>query len=171
VRNVTVVNYRNRESAYRNSNYGWAKQIRQQPVSRDRNQGQRPERNAYNRSNTGPLPSMNGSYAGNRPPSGNYQLQKQGGKPYSKNNPAGLKPKTNGLPPAYNKAVADSSPRQFNSGQRNAQFQQQKRQAPPPNIQGGNRGTKHLDQPANNPNNPKASKEEKKHGLRSLGQG
>lgn len=176
VRNVTVVNYRNRESAYRNSNYGWAKQIRQQPLSQGRIQGQHSGRNAYNRSNTEPLPPMNGSNAGNRPPSGNYQLQKQGGKPYSKNiNPAGVKPKTNGLPPAYNKPVADSSPRQFNSGQRNAQFQQQKRQAPPPNIQGGNRGTKHLDQPGNsrgnNPNNPKASKEEKKHGLRSLGQG
>lgn len=32
VRNVTVVNYRNRESAYRNSNYSWARQVKQRPA-------------------------------------------------------------------------------------------------------------------------------------------
>ena len=172
VRNVTVVNYRNRESAYRNSNYGWAKQVRQRSVPQGNFQGQHRNLNTYNRPNTGPLTPMNGSNDGNRPPSGNYKLQKQGGNPYAKNiNPVGVKPKTNGLPPAYNKPVADSSVRQFNSGQHNAQFQKQTRQSAPPNIQGGNRGGQHLDQPGNNPNNPKASKEEKKHGLRSLGQG
>ncbi len=31
VRNVTVVNYRDRESAYRNSNYSWARQVKQRP--------------------------------------------------------------------------------------------------------------------------------------------
>lgn len=42
IRNVTVVNYRNRESAYRSSNYSWARQVRQQPVSAGRVQGQHP---------------------------------------------------------------------------------------------------------------------------------
>jgi hypothetical protein len=176
VRNVTVVNYRNRESSYRNSNYGWAKQIRQQPLSHGRIQGQHRDLNTHNRANSGPLPPMNGSNAGKRPPDGNYKLPNQGAKPYSQTiNPPGVKPRSNGLPPAYNKPVADSSPRPFNSRQRQAQFQQPPRQTPPPNIQGGNRGGKHLEQPANsrgnNPNNPKASKEEKNHGLRSLGQG
>jgi hypothetical protein len=32
VRNVTVVNYRDRESAYRNSNYSWARQVKHRPV-------------------------------------------------------------------------------------------------------------------------------------------
>jgi hypothetical protein len=33
VRNVTVVNYKDRESAYRNTDYSWARQVRQKPVS------------------------------------------------------------------------------------------------------------------------------------------
>jgi hypothetical protein len=31
IRNITVVNYRDRESAYRNSDYSWARQVRQRP--------------------------------------------------------------------------------------------------------------------------------------------
>jgi hypothetical protein len=34
VRNVTVVNYRNRESAYRNSNYSWARQVKERTPER-----------------------------------------------------------------------------------------------------------------------------------------
>lgn len=37
INNVTVVNYRNRETAYRSSNYDWARQVRTRPVN------QRPE--------------------------------------------------------------------------------------------------------------------------------
>lgn len=36
VTNVTISNYRNRESAYRNSSYGWARQVSQPSVSYDR---------------------------------------------------------------------------------------------------------------------------------------
>lgn len=36
VRNVTVVNYRDRESAYRRSNYSWRENVRIRPDSRDR---------------------------------------------------------------------------------------------------------------------------------------
>ena len=40
VRNVTVVNYRDRESAYRNSNYSWARQVKQrQPEGSYRKSG------------------------------------------------------------------------------------------------------------------------------------
>jgi len=42
---VSVSNYRNRESAYRNSDFGWAKQVRQQPVSHGHVYGSRPSRN------------------------------------------------------------------------------------------------------------------------------
>lgn len=52
VTNVTVVNYRNRESAYRNTSYGWAKQVRQGPVGNARVQGRHPERNSYDRKNS-----------------------------------------------------------------------------------------------------------------------
>jgi hypothetical protein len=40
VTNVTVVNYRDRESAYRNTRYDWARQVRQAPVSSGRSQRQ-----------------------------------------------------------------------------------------------------------------------------------
>ncbi len=43
VRNVTVPNYRNRESAYRNSSYGWADQVREQPTRSEPSRGQRAE--------------------------------------------------------------------------------------------------------------------------------
>lgn len=41
VTNVTVVNYRDRESRYRNSGYGWAEQVRRRPVEDDRRTEQR----------------------------------------------------------------------------------------------------------------------------------
>ena len=43
-----VVNYRDRESGYRNSGYGWAKQVRQSPEREDR----RSEQNGYQRKNS-----------------------------------------------------------------------------------------------------------------------
>jgi len=50
----TVSNYRNRESAYRNTDYGWAKQVRQQPVEQGRVQGTRSGRTSqYQRPETG----------------------------------------------------------------------------------------------------------------------
>jgi hypothetical protein len=42
ITNVTVVNYRDRESAYRRTNYGWARQVRQGAVSSGRPEIQRP---------------------------------------------------------------------------------------------------------------------------------
>lgn len=45
VTNVYVSNYRDREYRYRNSSYGWAKQVRQQP----RQQGSRPSQSQYDR--------------------------------------------------------------------------------------------------------------------------
>lgn len=44
VTNLTVVNYRNRESAYKNTRYDWARQVRQAPVSSGRSQVQRSTR-------------------------------------------------------------------------------------------------------------------------------
>lgn len=165
VRNVTVVNYRNRETAYRNSDYGWAKQVRRADASRDRIQAQQLDRKSYNK-----------PYSGSRPPGGNYNLQKQGSNPYSNQlKPSTREPHKAGYPQAYNKPVTNASVRQYNSGQQQAQFKKQNRQLPPPTIQGGNRGGKHLDQPANtrgkNPNGKGESKEEKKRGMRGLGQG
>ena len=41
VNNVTVANFRNRESAYRNSNYDWARQVRQAPSQQQNYQRER----------------------------------------------------------------------------------------------------------------------------------
>lgn len=52
-----VSNYRNREDRYRNSNYGWAKQVRQRPME-NRVQGNRPSRDGFQQNNG--RPSNNG---------------------------------------------------------------------------------------------------------------
>jgi hypothetical protein len=58
VRNVTVVNYRNRESAYRNSDYSWARQVRQQPVrSSNRDRDDNRYNNPSPRPDSGPRPT------------------------------------------------------------------------------------------------------------------
>ncbi len=56
VRNVTVVNYRDREKAYRNTNHSWANQVRQKPYGEPRNDGRRDENrtgsHSYNRTSS-----------------------------------------------------------------------------------------------------------------------
>jgi hypothetical protein len=72
ISNVTVVNYRNRESAYRTSDYQWARQVRQQPSYSRSYQQQRPAQGGYNRqdyntrSSTGSRPYGSSSYDRNR---------------------------------------------------------------------------------------------------------
>jgi hypothetical protein len=54
VRDVTVANYRHRDSAYRNSNYSWAKQVRQRPYGGgQRIEGQHADRGTYSRPGSG----------------------------------------------------------------------------------------------------------------------
>ncbi len=67
VTNVTVVNYHNREAAYRKTNYGWARQVRQGPVNTGRVQAHRPQQNSRDRKNPqnyNPRPNT-GSYRPN----------------------------------------------------------------------------------------------------------
>lgn len=60
VRNVTVVNYQNRERAYRNSNHSWAKQVRQKSYNDNRSDVRRDESRTGSRpSNRGDSPSYN----------------------------------------------------------------------------------------------------------------
>ena len=66
VSNVTVVNYRNRESAYRNSDYQWARQVRQQP-SHDR---------SYNRQDYNNTRPSSGSH---RPYGTSYDRSRESG--------------------------------------------------------------------------------------------
>ncbi|MEO8614337.1 MAG: hypothetical protein ABI600_04290 [Luteolibacter sp.] len=62
VRNVAVVNYRNRESAYRNSGYGWAGQVRQQPTRSEPSRGQRAEQQRYQTPDRRPSYDSSSSY-------------------------------------------------------------------------------------------------------------
>jgi hypothetical protein len=63
VRDVTVVNYRNRESAYRNTDYSWARQVRQQPARQNpREADVRGGRSPSTRPDSGPRPTSDRSW-------------------------------------------------------------------------------------------------------------
>lgn len=133
VRNVTVVNYRNRESGYRNSNYGWARQVRQGSVSSGRVQGQRPDQSIYDRRN-----SQN-SYS----------------RPNNASRPSNLNPRESSRPESrrennstrtpsrYNSPINQPQqpgrPAQFNQANRQQQARQQANRQPQEPPQRGNR--------------------------------
>lgn len=107
VQNVTVKNYNNRAVAYQNTNYGWAKQVRQQPVSQGRvtstrsNSGSSYNNNTNSRPNTGTRPSGNSSQNN----SGRYpQATRENTRP-SANEQKGK------LPARYNTPVKESNQR------------------------------------------------------------
>lgn len=60
-----VSNYRNREYAYRNSSYGWAKQVRQQSAGSGRQHGSRPAQSQYDRQQQGQGRPNNASRSNN----------------------------------------------------------------------------------------------------------
>jgi hypothetical protein len=142
VKNVTVVNYRNREQAYRGSNYDWARQVRQKPVhsggghSRSNSDWQRqPERRTYDsRPSTSP-----GQY---RSPSGNRGTSRQEVRPQASGSrlPSGYNTPVNRdfgkkdvrraetTRPSFNRQPSGYQQSQRSSGQR-------VQQAPPPSRQ------------------------------------
>lgn len=72
VSSVTVVNYRNRETLYRNSNYDWAKQVRQRPIGGKYPSESHPPRNSgYNGSRQPSYQGKPGRYEEGRNPYGN----------------------------------------------------------------------------------------------------
>lgn len=106
VRNMTVVNYRNRESAYRNSNYQWAKQVRQAPnhySDRNTNSGYQ-----FQKPNDGGNPGWN--QTGSRPPTGTYgrSTYQGGNNSYQGMNGSNKNHKAQ-LPQSYNSPVNSSS--------------------------------------------------------------
>lgn len=54
ISNITVVNYQNRESAYRRTSYDWAKQVRQGAVSPSRQEYQRPSQSGFREESSRP---------------------------------------------------------------------------------------------------------------------
>ena len=132
----TVANYRNRESAYRNTNYGWARQVRQGPVGAGRVQGQRPAQSSYQRNN----PPDSRPNTGSRPASNTRQGQTrtQSGQAVRESSRPDARQQSGRVPSRYNSPVA-SPQQQARQGQRAAQpNRQQSRQ----NAQQGARNNK-----------------------------
>lgn len=154
VNNATVVNYRHREDAYHNTNYGWAKQVRQQPVNAGRVQGQRPPQNSYNSQNSYARQTTGGSSYGNAYTHSNQtrtqssQTRTQSGQAVRQSPPPSARQKSGSrLPSSYYTPVT-TSPQRTQQGQRAAQYHpgnhpkmqqpQGNRQQAQPTPQGGN---------------------------------
>jgi hypothetical protein len=189
VRYNTVPNYRNREYAYRNSSYGWAKQVRQQPVTKGRVQDQHPGRQTANngyrtdsRSAINPRSSSRET-PGIRPSGSATSRQIQG----RTSSQQGVKPgvrqqKGASLPQAYNTPVTRSSANKNPYAQGNSKVRSQSKQPGQPSIQGGSRGAGRTNQPQAQPRggnqgggnqrgNDGGGRQEEKRGVRSLGRG
>jgi hypothetical protein len=198
VRNVAVVNYRNRESAYRSSNYGWAKQVRSQPAPQmqTRNQSQTrsnygnpsnfdrnysSDRSAYS-SRTSPYrsqsPQSNWSPSDNRRSSGEYSPSTRSrGSQQQQPQPSSRTQRGNGLPSNYNTPVADTQPRQNQSrGQDTRMRSRPVPQAPQP-TESRSRGGSQPSQPTYQRGGGNFNRgdlkldPDKAKGMRSLGQG
>ena len=105
VSGVTLANYSNRESAYRNSNYSWARQVQQQPV--------RPQPQTQPRGNSGGQPQYPQPNPGTRGGSSGYWGSREqvpsGGNPRIRGSSNSVQPtpqraseRQPGLPPSYN---------------------------------------------------------------------
>jgi hypothetical protein len=186
VRYNTIPNYHNREYAYRNSNYGWAKQVRQQPVTKGRVQDQHPARqtsgNGYRTdSRTGNVPrNSNHETPGIRPSGGSSTRPTQGRSNY------GVKPgvreqKGASLPQAYNTPVTRSTANKNPYSQGNSKVRGQSKPQGQTGMKSGNRGSGRASQPQYQPRggNPGGGnqrgegggRQEEKRGVRSLGRG
>jgi hypothetical protein len=152
VRNVTVVNYRDRESAYRNSNYNWARQVRRQPVPQNRVQERSPS--PYSYGNSSPYSNRRTPYGNNpapytQPSTRTYRSPENYSRPSQNRSyqpqPQNVNPPPRGkqgarLPSNYNTPVNESPPRGTNYRQRESGTRNQPAPAPQPAYQGGGGG-------------------------------
>jgi hypothetical protein len=120
VTNVTLVNYSNRESAYRNSNHSWARQVRQQPV---RQQPMTQPRDNFRGQPQYQQPQQNpGTRSGSSGYWGSREQAPSGGNPRVRGSSSSVQPtsprtseRQPGLPPSYNVPIrtnprTDSNP-------------------------------------------------------------
>ena len=108
VRNITVVNYRDRESAYRNSNYSWSRQVRQRPAPQYRQQELRRDHNSYARPDTRTRQSSDNSWLNPQPRQSSESFSRQRQDRHSSSQSP--EPRSSGrrasqLPPSYNSPV------------------------------------------------------------------
>jgi len=142
VTNVTISNYRDRESSYRNSSYGWATQVRQQPTSQTRQQDQRSSHMDYTRQNSYTRPDSNV-----RPSTSPYVRESQGGNSYRQTEFQNSKPyehketntrSTSAYPSGYRTTVTGSQP-PSEQGRSAAWSHQQPHSLAQPDYQKGSR--------------------------------
>lgn len=163
----TVPNYRNREYAYRNSNYGWAKQVRGPNKGRVEDQYTRGGSGSRYSSNQGNLSRTNES----RPSSGGYSRQNSGRTNYSQSGSRDSRASQKSrLPEGYNTQVTRSTSRNDQFSKQTGKTRNQPRQAPPQNFQGGKQNGGHKNQPPPPRGGKQERQEEKRGGMRSLGQ-
>lgn len=129
VKNVTVRNYQNRAVAYQGTNYGWAKQVRQQPAGQGRVKGSHSSSGTtnYNNSGTRPTagarPSNNSGYSGSQKNTGYIQSTREN------TGPTGNEQKGK-LPSRYNTPVKTSD-QKAQQAQRNSGGRQQGQHSAP----------------------------------------
>ncbi len=198
VRNVTVVKYRDRESAYRNSKYSWAKQVRAKPRSQTHIRSQGPSRSSYRSPATY---NRTSPYRGNASPSrSNYQHRKSSyrdssnsstrsssrsrnssGNYSSPNRSHNARPQT-GNPdyhpqrssrntPVTGTATRQTYTRQRESSSRNRSTEPATRSRPPSTRQPARPGPGYQRDKKGNSGQPSKSKQDKKRAIRGLGQG
>ncbi len=177
IRTVTVSNYRNREDAYRGTNYSWAKQVRTRPISDNRAHGD--SRNQ--RSRETPSSSPFGTRSSSRESSSSrresqYQPQRV--------SPSSRQKESSRLPSGYNTPVTRTPSRESGSSQRYGSRIQQpqspgriesrggSRNSPSPAMQrgGGERSSPPAMQRGGGESQPR-SREEIKRSIKGLGQG
>ena len=129
----TISNYRNRESSYRNSNYGWAGRVRQQAPGTGRQQENAPSQRNYGPRDSDGRPDTGSSRYGGA--YGRDGAARNPGAPSARQSPVPQSPapytrRENDARPTtrYNRPVTDAPP-QTRQGPRPEQYNRQ--QAPP----------------------------------------
>jgi hypothetical protein len=141
--NVTLSNYQDREYRYRNSNYGWARQVRQQPSGSSRQQDYRQGQSVNGRTTT--QATHNRSRTDSRSTgasSRESQSRYQGGQPSRGSTSPDARKQSNGLPSRYNTPVTSPQQQQARQGQRAAQANKNYRPQPQASPQKGDRPQK-----------------------------
>lgn len=151
-RNVNISHYRERENNYRKSNYGWAKQVHQQP---NRPSGNRPsgnhgpggsnrpsQGNGYRPENHSRPATNSRPNSGSRPSAAPFFPSRESTRPDATrqrtNQPPTRNPQRGGLPSSYNTPINSRQPQQSPRGALNfEQRSQPSRQSPASAYQGG----------------------------------
>ncbi len=184
VRNVTVVNYHNRESAYRNSDYSWAKKVHSQPSHRT--QGQEPSRSSYGSPrtydrNSSPAPSSRtSSYNNTNPSSRDSYRSRQSlesvaapSRSQAQREPQNTRQSQNDNRSShYSTRTSENPSRQSDYGQQNSRTQRESHRPSEPSSR--SRSESRPAPPANKRDEDKDSSKSKSgewRGIRSLGEG